>query len=111
MASLLNDVQVSDRAYYMCRQPERVMEACGDELNRAMENLSAQRVCCCGGEILLKSPDHGYPGQDDAPEQGRAKRFTEELVDYAQEQGIVRDMPRLLPREQIGRHGLQSGTA
>lgn len=95
-----------DRAYYdVLDNPERVMEACGDELNQAMENLSpAQRTC-----LLLRGVEKFSYKEIaeimDIPvgtvmthlSRGRAK-LRKELVDYAREQGIVRDLPRLLPR-------------
>jgi RNA polymerase sigma-70 factor (ECF subfamily) len=86
--------------------PEQVMESCGEEVNRAMAQLSpAQRTC-----LLLRGVEKfSYKEIADIMEipvgtvmthlsRGRA-RLRKELLDYAREQGIVRDMPRLLPRE------------
>lgn len=96
-----------DRAYYdVLENPGRVMEACGDEVNTAMGKLSpAQRTC-----LLLRGVEKfSYKEIAEIMEipvgtvmthlsRGRAK-LRKELLAYARQQGIVRDMPRVLPRE------------
>lgn len=95
-----------DRGYYdVLDDPKRVMESCGDELNAALEKLSPpQRTC-----ILLRGVEKFSYKEIaeimDIPvgtvmthlSRGRAK-LRKELLVYAQEQGIVRTMPRVLPR-------------
>lgn len=97
-----------DRGYYdVLDDPKRVMESCGDELNAAMEKLSPpQRTC-----ILLRGVEKfSYKEIADIMEipvgtvmthlsRGRAK-LRKELLAYAREQGIVRNMPRILPRSE-----------
>jgi len=97
----------ADRGYYdVLDDPDRVMEACGDELNAAMDTLSPpQRTC-----ILLRGVEKFSYKEIaeimDIPvgtvmthlSRGRAK-LRKELLVYARAQGIVRNMPRLLPRE------------
>lgn len=96
-----------DRGYYdVLENPDRVMEACGDELNLALEKLSpAQRTA-----ILLRGVERfSYKEIAEIMEipvgtvmthlsRGRAK-LRKELLAYAREQGIVRTMPRVLPRD------------
>lgn len=89
------------------KEPERVLEECGDEVNRAMRRLStAQRSA-----LLLRSMEKfSYQEIAEVMEipvgtvmthlaRGR-KKLREELQDYAQESGIIRSKPRLL-----GKHG------
>jgi len=110
-----------DRSYYdVLDDPQRVMESCGDELNAAMEKLSPpQRTC-----ILLRGVEKFSYKEIaeimDIPvgtvmthlSRGRAK-LRKELLTYAREQGIVRTMPRVLPRDDAyggTEERLQNGT-
>lgn len=97
-----------DRGYYdVLEKPGEVMEECGDEVYHAMEKLSpAQRTC-----LLLRGVEKfSYKEIAEIMEipvgtvmthlsRGRAK-MRKELLTYAREQGIVRSMPRVLPREE-----------
>ena len=86
--------------------PESVLQQCGDELNLAMKQLStAQRSC-----IMLRSVEKlSYKEIAEVMDipvgtvmthlsRGRAK-LRKTLLDYARRQGVVRDMPRLMPKE------------
>jgi RNA polymerase sigma-70 factor, ECF subfamily len=95
-----------DRGYYdVLERPNEVMEECGEEVHRAMANLSpSQRKC-----LLLRGVEKFSYKEIaeimDIPvgtvmthlSRGRAK-MRKELLDYAQEQGIVRTMPRIIPK-------------
>ena len=95
-----------DRGYYdVLERPQEVLEECGDEVHRAMTNLSpAQRKC-----LLLRGVEKFSYKEIaeimDIPvgtvmthlSRGRA-RMRKELLTYAQNAGIVRTMPRLIPR-------------
>jgi len=111
-----------ERGYYdVLDKPQEVLEECGDEVNAAMEKLSpAQRTC-----LLLRGVEKfSYKDIAEIMEipvgtvmthlsRGRAK-LRKELLDYATNQGIVRSMPRLIPRDlrDAGETELQShGTA
>ena len=97
-----------DRGYYdVLENPKAVLEACGDEVNKAMERLSqAQRMC-----LLLRGVEKfSYKEIAEIMEipvgtvmthlsRGRAK-LRKELLDYAREQGIVRNLPRIIPRDE-----------
>ena len=96
-----------DRAYYdVLENPGEVMEECGEEVNNAMATLSpAQRTC-----LLLRGVEKfSYKEIAEIMEipvgtvmthlsRGRAK-LRKELVEYARERGIVRNLPRILPRD------------
>lgn len=93
----------------MLADPESVLSQCGDEVHRAFRQLStAERSC-----ILLRGI-HRFSYHEIADilqipvgtvtthlARGRAK-LRKSLVDYAREQGIVRDVIRLVPRENEG---------
>jgi len=95
-----------DRGYYdVLERPHEVLEACGDEVHRALVNLSpAQRKC-----LLLRGVEKFSYKEIaeimDIPvgtvmthlSRGRAK-MRKELLHYAQKEGIVRTMPRLIPK-------------
>lgn len=97
-----------DRGYQdVLANPEAVLEQCGDELHLALKKLStAQRAC-----ILLRSVERlSYKEIAEVLDmpvgtvmthlsRGRAK-LRKELTGYARKRGIVRNMPRLIPREQ-----------
>lgn len=99
-----------DRGYYdVLERPHEVLEECGEEVHRALGNLSpAQRKC-----LLLRGVEKfSYKEIAEIMEipvgtvmthlsRGRAK-MRKELLEYAQEQGIVRSMPRLLPKRDTG---------
>ena len=99
-----------DRGYFdVLENPAEVLEACGDEVNRALEQLSpAQRT-----SLLLRGVERFSYKEIaeimDIPvgtvmthlSRGRAK-LRKELLEYAREQGIVRMMPRILPRAGSG---------
>lgn len=88
------------------RDPGSFLERCGDEVHTAFQNLSpAQRAC-----ILLRDVER-FSYQEIAEileiplgtvmthlARGRAK-LRLELLEYARRCGIVRDYPRLLPRD------------
>lgn len=95
-----------EHGYYdVLENPQEVLEECGDEVNVALEKLSAaQRTC-----LLLRGVEKfSYKEIADIMEipvgtvmthlsRGRAK-LRKELLVYAQKQGIVRNLPRLIPR-------------
>lgn len=97
----------ADRRYREAlKDPDSFLEQCGDELNRAMKQLStAQRTC-----ILLRSMEKFSYKEIaeilDMPvgtvmthlSRGRAK-LRGELLEYAQSRGYVRQMPRLVPKD------------
>jgi RNA polymerase sigma-70 factor (ECF subfamily) len=98
----------NDPAYRdVLQAPDRFLEQCGDEVNRAMKKLSTvQRTC-----IMLRSADKFSYKEIaeilDIPvgtvmthlSRGRAK-LRKELLSYAREQGVVRTGPRLIPKPQ-----------
>ncbi len=89
------------------KDPNGVLEQCGDEILHAFRRLStAERAC-----ILLRSVER-FSYQEIAEilempvgtvmthlSRGRAK-LRNELLDYAVETGIVRSYPRLVPRQE-----------
>ena len=95
-----------DRGYFdVLERPQEVLEECGEEVHRAMGNLSpAQRKC-----LLLRGVEKfSYKEIAEIMEipvgtvmthlsRGRAK-MRKELLVYAQKQGIVRTMPRIIPK-------------
>ena len=95
-----------DRGYFdVLERPQEVLEECGEEVHRAMGNLSpSQRKC-----LLLRGVEKfsykeiaeimGIPVGTVMTHlsRGRAK-MRKELLAYAQEQGIVRTMPRIIPK-------------
>ena len=99
----------SDRGYQsILNDPDDFLEQCGDEVHWAFKGLStAQRMC-----ILLKSVEkfsyREIAETMDIPlgtvmthlARGRAK-LRSSLLDYARDQGIVRQMPKLIPREAV----------
>jgi RNA polymerase sigma-70 factor (ECF subfamily) len=104
----LNLVAVEEKPGYgdVLKNPAEFLEQCGDEVHRAFRRLStAERSC-----ILLRSVDR-FSYQEIAEilempvgtvmthlSRGRAK-LRSDLLDYAQEEGIVRSYPRLVPRK------------
>ena len=90
----------------LLENPEVLLEECGDEVFHAFRKLStAQRTA-----ILLRSAEK-FSYQEIAEimeipvgtvmthlSRGRAK-LRKELLDYARQQGIVRTMPRIIPKE------------
>ncbi len=97
---------VADRGYRdVLEEPDRFLEQCGDEVHRAFKILStAQRTC-----ILLRSVEKFSYKEIaeimDIPvgtvmthlSRGRTK-LRGELLGYAQERGVIRTMPKLMPR-------------
>jgi len=90
---------------YVLDDPEAVIEQCGDEMFRAFRRLStAERSC-----IMLRGIERfSYQEIADILEmpvgtvmthlsRGRAK-LRRELTDYALESGIIKNAPRLLPK-------------
>lgn len=107
-----NLVAVEEKPGYgdVLKDPSEFLELCGDEVHRAFRRLStAERSC-----ILLRSVERfSYQEIADILEmpvgtvmthlsRGRAK-LRNDLVDYAKEEGIVRNYPRLMPRKDTGR--------
>lgn len=100
-------VALGDRREYgfVLDDPDAVMEQCGDEIFRAFRRLStAERSC-----IMLRGIER-FSYQEiadilDMPvgtvmthlSRGRAK-LRRELTDYALETGIIKNAPRLLPK-------------
>lgn len=105
----LNLVTVEEKPGYgdLLRNPSEFLEHCGDEVHRAFRRLStAERSC-----ILLRSVER-FSYQEIAEilempvgtvmthlSRGRAK-LRSDLLDYAKEEGIVRNYPRLVPRKE-----------
>lgn len=104
-----------DRGYGdVLKEPDQFLQQCGDEVYHAMKKLStAQRAC-----LLLRGVEKfSYKEIADILDipvgtvmthlsRGRA-RLRGELLGYAREAGIVRSLPRLLPR----RHELPAARA
>ncbi|GMV91850.1 MAG: ECF RNA polymerase sigma factor SigR [Candidatus Hydrogenedentota bacterium] len=106
----LNLVTVEEKPGYgdLLRNPSEFLEHCGDEVHRAFRRLStAERSC-----ILLRSVER-FSYQEIAEilempvgtvmthlSRGRAK-LRSDLLDYAHEEGIVRNYPRLVPRKEL----------
>ncbi len=104
----LNLVAVEEKPGYadILKNPAEFLEQCGDEVHRAFRRLStAERSC-----ILLRAADR-FSYQEIAEilempvgtvmthlSRGRAK-LRSDLLDYAQEEGIVRTYPRLVARD------------
>lgn len=90
---------------FILNNPESFFEQCGDEVYRAFRRLStAQRAC-----ILLKDVERfsyqeiaetlGMPVGTVMTHLARGRTILrKELLQYAQERGIVRPLPRLVPR-------------
>lgn len=107
-----------DRGYAcLLEDPEGILEECGDEVFLAFRNLStAQRTA-----ILLRSAEKfSYQEIADIMEipvgtvmthlsRGRAK-LRMELLEYARERGIVRSLPRVLPRDGQGGQQQEAGS-
>lgn len=104
----LNLVAVEEKPGYadILKNPSEFLEQCGDEVHRAFRRLStAERSC-----ILLRAADRfSYQEIADILEmpvgtvmthlsRGRAK-LRSDLLEYAQEEGIVRNYPRLVPHD------------
>ena len=95
--------RAADRAPDALDHPDAVLDQCGDEVFRAMRALStAQRTC-----LLLRAVER-FSYQEIAEileipvgtvmthlARGRRK-LREELVEYAQKQGVIRSFPRRL---------------
>jgi RNA polymerase sigma-70 factor, ECF subfamily len=91
---------------YVLEDPEAVIEQCGDEMYRAFKRLStAERAC-----ILLRGIER-FSYQEIAEilempvgtvmthlSRGRAK-LRKDLTEYAVESGIIRNVPRLLKKD------------
>jgi DNA-directed RNA polymerase specialized sigma24 family protein len=100
--------------------PDAFLEHCGDEVTRAMKNLSTPQRAC----ILLRSAEKfSYREISEILEmpvgtvmthlsRGRAK-LRKELLEYARERGFVRGRPRILPKNEergTGRMAESDGT-
>jgi RNA polymerase sigma-70 factor, ECF subfamily len=97
-----------DRSYHdILEDPDRFLQQCGDELYRAMTQLSTPQRACILLRGLEKFSYKEIADILDIPagtvmthlSRGRAK-LRSELMDYAQQQGILRPRPRLLRREE-----------
>jgi len=99
------DLGVAWAQHDVIRNPESFLEQCGDEVIAAFGRLSqAQRSC-----ILLRAEQFSYNEIAEILSipvgtvmthlaRGRAKLRTD-LLQYAQAQGIVRSLPRILQRD------------
>ncbi len=105
--SRLEDLH-QDRGYTdVLKNPERVMEQCGDEVVQAFSKLSTAQKAC----ILLRSVEKFSYKEIaeilDIPvgtvmthlSRGRAK-LRKDLLTYAQDLGVVRSMPRILEMDE-----------
>ena len=100
------------------KSPEVFLEQCGEEVNRALRNLStAQRSC-----ILLRGVEKFSYKEIaeilDIPvgtvmthlSRGRAK-LRKELTAYAEEQGVIRKRPKLVPLDNADDTGHETESA
>ena len=115
--SSLSAMHADPRYRDVLKNPDVFLDACGDEVNRAVKALStAQRAC-----ILLRSAEKFSYKEIaeilDIPvgtvmthlSRGRAK-LRRELLDYAVAQGVVRDRPHVLPKAWDREEGRAAGS-
>ncbi|MBI1321019.1 MAG: sigma-70 family RNA polymerase sigma factor [Candidatus Hydrogenedens sp.] len=101
----------NDRGYAdILEDSDRFMQECGDEVHRAFAHCSPKERAC----LLLRAEKLSYneiaevmgipaPTVMTHLARGRAK-LRSELLEYARERGLVRNLPRLLEKEAPDEH-------